>query len=228
MSAVKWTYEDLLLFPDDGKRYELINGERFLLGERVGGRVMVALSPPVNAVKWTYEDFLLFPDDGKRHELINGEHYMSPAPRINHQDVSGNLFSLIKGFLKRTKQGRIFSAPTDVVFSDIDIMEPDLVYVSAARAAIITEKNIQGAPDLVVEILSASSRKRDEIIKRKMYEQYDVSEYWIVDPDLEMVKVYRFVEGHYARVAELSREAGAVLTSPQFPGLSIPLDEIFG
>jgi Uma2 family endonuclease len=80
---------------------------------------------------------------------------------------------------------------------------------------------------LVVEVLSASSRKTDEIIKRKLYERYGVAEYWIIDPELETVKVYRFVEGHYARVAELSREVNAELVSSQFPGLTVPLDEIF-
>ena len=190
---------------------------------------MVALSPPVSPVKFTYEDFLLFPDDGKRHELLDGDHLMSPAPRIKHQDVSLNLAALIKDFLKQTGGGRIFVAPTDVVLSDLDVVEPDLVYVSAARAAIITEKNIQGVPDLVVEILSESSRKTDEIIKRELYERHGVSEYWIIDPELETVKVYRLVDGRYARVAELSNEkTDAVLTSPKFLGLSIPLDEIFG
>jgi Uma2 family endonuclease len=186
------------------------------------------LAPPVSPVQFTYEDFLLFPDDGKRHELIEGDHHMSPAPKITHQEISGNLFTCIKEFLRRTHLGRVFSAPTDVVFSDIDVVEPDLVYVSAARAAIITEDNIQGAPDLVVEILSPSSRKTDEIVKRKLYERYGVAEYWIVDPELETVKVYRFVEGRYARVAELTRETGATLASPHFPGLTIPLHEIFG
>ena len=138
-----------------------------------------------------------------------------------------NLLGCLIPFVTTHRLGQLLCAPMDVVLSDGDVVEPDLLYVSAARAEIITEKNIQGAPDLIVEILSASSRKTDEIIKRKLYERYGVSEYWIVDPDLETVKVYRFVEGRYARVAELSRETDAVLTSAQFSGLSIPLDEIF-
>jgi Uma2 family endonuclease len=189
---------------------------------------MWVLSPPVSPVQFTYEDFLLFPNDGKRHELVEGERYVSPSPVFKHQDIVANLLRVIGVFLKQTGIGKIVCAPMDVVFSDVDVVEPDLVYVSAARSAIITEDNIQGAPDLVVEILSPSSRKTDEIIKRKLYERYGVAEYWIVDPELETVKVYRFVEGRYARVAELARETGATLASPQFPGLTIPLDEIFG
>jgi len=184
---------------------------------------------PASPVKFTYEDFLLFPEDGRRHELLDGDHVVSPSPVFKHQDILANLMVILRIFLKQTRSGKVVCAPMDVVFSDTDVVEPDIIYVSAARTEIITEKNIQGPPDLIVEILSASSRKTDEIIKRKLYERCGVPEYWIVDPDLETVKVYRFVEGRYARVAELSNEiADTVLTSPQFSGLSIPLNEIFG
>ena len=189
---------------------------------------MVALSPTASSVKFTDKDFLLFPEDGKRRELIDVEMFVRPSPWVKHQAVLGNLFLPISNFSKRTVPGRVFIALLDVVLSDLDVVEPDLVYVSAARAAIITEKNIQGAPDLIVEILSEWSRKTDEIVKRKLYERHGVSEYWIVDPELETVKVYRLVEGRYVRVSEFSREADATLTSPHFPGLSIPLIEIFG
>jgi Uma2 family endonuclease len=186
------------------------------------------LSPPVHTVQFTYQDLLLFPDDGKRHELIDGDHYVSPSPVTQHQRVSSRLHRVMSSFIHRLSLGELFAAPYDVVLSDGNVVEPDLLYVSAAHSAIIRAENIQGAPDLVVEILSTSSRKRDEIIKQKLYERYGVAEYWIVDPDLEQVRVYRFVEGRYARVAELSLEADAVLASPQFPGLTIPLAEIFG
>lgn len=128
------------------------------------------MSPQAHKVKFTYEDYLLFPDDGKRHELIDGEHYVTPSPSTKHQRISGNLLYFLKDHLRRTKAGRMFDAPMDVVLSDFDVVQPDLLFVSSARASIITEKNIQGAPDLVVEILSDGTRKTDEIIKRKLYE----------------------------------------------------------
>ena len=181
----------------------------------------------VAPVQFTYEDFLLFPDDGKRHELIDGDHYVSPSPRTNHQIVSWNLVVLLDRFLASHPLGKMFCAPLDVVLSDLDVVEPDLFYVSSARSEIITDDNIQGAPDLVVEILSPSSRKTDEIVKRKLYERHGILEYWIVDPELSMVKVYRLVSGRYSRVAELSHEAGDCLTSDQFQGLSLPLADIF-
>ena len=179
-------------------------------------------------VRFNYDDFLLFPKDGKRHEIIDGDHFMTPAPNTKHQRVSGRLFTALTNFLKARKSGEAFAAPYDVVLSEEDIVEPDLLFISATRAAIITEKNIQGAPDLVIEILSAGTRKTDEIIKRKLYERYGVREYWIVDPELETVKIYRLSDEGYARPTELAREANETLSTPLLPEFQVPLDELFG
>jgi len=178
-------------------------------------------------VKFTYEDYLLFPEDGKRHELIDGEHYMTPAPSTKHQRVSLNLATAFKIFLKQHKIGEVFDAPTDVVLSPPDVVQPDLLFVSSQRSSIITEKCIQGSPELIIEILSETTRKTDEVIKRKLYERHDVREYWIVDPELETVKVYRMTDQGYVRAAELARETGDRLMTPLLPGLQIPLAEIF-
>src|SRR5579884_938329 len=184
------------------------------------------MSPKGHSVKFTYEDYLLFPEDGKRHELIDGEHFMTPSPSTKHQRILGNLFLAFRTFLKEHKIGEIFVAPCDVVLSDLGVVEPDLLFVSSGRSSIITEKNIQGPPDLVVEILSETTRKTDEIIKRKLYEHHGVSEYWIVDPELETVKVYRMGDEGYARTGEYSKENTDTLTTPLLPGLQIPLSEI--
>jgi len=195
-------------------------------------------------LKWTYSELLLFPDDGKRHELINGEHIMSPSPFTKHQRIVVNLTIVIGTFLRQHKIGQMFVAPMDVVLSDVDVVEPDLLFIASEHASIVTEKHIMGVPDLVVEIISAGSRKTDEIIKRRLYEQYSVKEYWIVDPELESVKVYRWhgnmchtehvpngtgiqSEG-FIRLAELSIENRDTLTTPLLPALAIPLSEIFG
>jgi len=179
-------------------------------------------------LKWTYSDLLLFPDDGKRHELIDGEHIMSPSPFTKHQRIVVNLCAAIKIFLKDHPIGEVFVAPMDVVLSDIDVVEPDLLFIASEHASIITEKHIMGAPDLVVEIISAGSRKTDEIIKRKLYEQFGVKEYWIVDPELESVKVYRWQSTGFVRAEELSVESGSTLTTPLLPTLTTPLSELFG
>jgi Uma2 family endonuclease len=185
------------------------------------------MAHPLSSTKFTYEDYLLFPDDGKRHELIDGERYVTPSPVTKHQKVSGNIFIALGTHIQKTKSGQLFNAPMDVVFSDLDVVQPDLLYITNARASIITEKNIQGAPDLVVEIVSGSSRKTDEIIKRKLYEHYRVPEYWIVDPELESVKVYRLSDKGYSRIAELTVEANDTINSPLFPDWQLPLSQIF-
>lgn len=185
------------------------------------------MSPQPHSVRFTYEDFLLFPNDGKRHEIIDGDHFMTPAPNTKHQRVSGNLFNAIANFLKGRKSGEVFTAPFDVILSDEDIVEPDLLFVSAARSAIITDKNVHGPPDLVVEILSDGTRKTDEIVKRKLYERYGVREYWIVDPELETIKIYRLTDQSYVRAAELAREANETLFTPLLPNFQMPLADLF-
>jgi len=100
--------------------------------------------------------------------------------------------------------------------------------MSNARATeVLTAANVQGAPELVVEIGSPSTRRRDETIKRRLYERAGVSEYWTVDPELDLVRVYRRTDGVFARPIELSAEAGDVLTTPLLPGLDLPLARIF-
>ena len=118
-------------------------------------------------------------------------------------------------------------APFDVVFSDFDVVEPDLLFVSRERAEVLTEKNVQGAPDLVVEVGSPATRRRDEKTKLQLYERFGVQEYWVVDPDLDAIKVYRLVEGRYQRAAELTLAAHDVLSTPLMPGLELSLADIF-
>ena len=179
-------------------------------------------------VKLTYDDFVLFPDDGKRHELIDGEHYVTPSPNIRHQQLLGRLHLLIGGWLQTNPIGEMFLSPLDVVFSDVDVVEPDLLFISSHRAAdIITPKHVRGAPDLVVEIGSPSTRKRDETIKRRLYERAGVAEYWVVDPDLDVVRVYRRTDAGFGRPLELAKEAGDTLATPLLPGLELPLVRIF-
>jgi Uma2 family endonuclease len=177
-------------------------------------------------VKLTYDDYLQFPEDGKRHELIDGEHYVTPAPKRAHQEISGNLHWLIRSYLEQRPIGRIFYAPFDVIFSNFDVVEPDLLYLSHARARAVLRDWVHGAPELVVEIASASTRKRDETIKRRLYKRFGVSEYWVVDPEVERVRVYRRAGDACDRAEELSREAGDVLTSALLPGLELSLTRI--
>jgi len=179
-------------------------------------------------VKLTYDDFLLFPDDGKRHELIDGEHFVTPSPNTRHQAISGNLYGLLWTWLRGRALGRLFYAPFDVVFSNFDVVEPDLLYVSKARESqVLTNAHVRGAPNLVVEIGSPSTRQRDETIKRRLYERFGVDEYWVIDPELERIAIYRPAGESYERVADLWRERDEQLTSSLFPGLTLALSDIF-
>jgi Uma2 family endonuclease len=185
------------------------------------------MSIQTHKVKFTYEDYLLFPEDGRRHELIDGERFMTPAPSTRHQKIVGKLVRFLEEYVARTKAGEVFAAPTDVVLSDLDVVQPDLVFICAARASVVTEKNIAGPPDLVIEIISQASRKTDETVKRKLYERCGVREYCIVDPELETVDIHRLSEGRYVRAAELSLEAGHGVETPLLPGLKLELSDIF-
>jgi Uma2 family endonuclease len=183
---------------------------------------------PAPDVKLTYDDFLLFPDDGKRHELIDGEHYVTPSPNTRHQRISGRLYLLIGNWLEAHPVGQLFYAPFDVVFSNFDVVEPDLLYMSNARATeILTVKHVSGVPELVIEIGSPGTRKRDETLKRRLYERTGVTEYWVVDPDLDAIRVYRRSTEGFDRPKELSAEAADVLTTPLLAGLEIPLARVF-
>jgi len=179
-------------------------------------------------VKLTYDDFVQFPDDGKRHELIGGEHYVTPSPNTKHQTILGNLHLLIGPWLEVHPVGRVFLAPFDVVFSDFDIVEPDLLYLSNEQAAaVLTSQHVKGTPDLVVEIASPGTRQRDETIKRRLYERARVTEYWVVDPDIEVIRVYRREGEIFGRATELWREREDVLTTSLLQGLEMPLTRIF-
>lgn len=177
----------------------------------------------------TYQDLLAMPEDGKRHELVNGVHYVSRAPRLRHQVVLANLYRVLDRFVRETRVGNLYFAPVDVVLSQIDVLEPDLLFVARERTAILTEACVQGAPDLAVEVLSPGTRRRDATVKLRAYRKFGVAEYWMIDPDRETVAAHR---GPWLSLAlDLSRHppsgGDGALTCPLFPGLTVTLDEIF-
>ena len=177
--------------------------------------------------KLTYEDYVLFPDDGRRHEILDGEHYVTAAPYPRHQAILGELHYWFRSFLGQNRLGRVFFAPVDVLLSRHDIVQPDLLFISNERLTVLKEKNVQGAPDLVVEVLSDSTRRIDEGLKRERYELLDVLEYWTVDPSRNVVRVYRRAGDRLRKEEELTAAAGDRLTTPLIPGLEIPLAELF-
>jgi Uma2 family endonuclease len=186
------------------------------------------MKPAGPGVKLTYDDFVLFPEDGKRHELIDGEHCVTPSPNLRHEQISGDLFGFLWRHLEAHPIGRVFHGRTDVVLSNFDVFVPDLLYVSNETAArVLTDKHVRGAPDLVGDVGSPSTRKRDETIKRRLYERSGVTEYWFVDPEVDVVRIYRNEGGRFSPVVELSRESGDVLTTPLLPGFELALARLF-
>ncbi len=176
-------------------------------------------------VKLNYDDLQLFPNDGKRHELIDGDHIMSPSPKTHHQTVALNLAAMFLAFVRKHKLGRVFAAPFDVVFSEWDVVVPDIVFVARARIRIITEAHIRGVPDLIVEILSPSTADMDRRTKFKLYEKYGVREYWIIDPDDESVEVFVLREQGYTLLKRFAR--GQKAHSEVLTGFACAVDDIF-
>ena len=184
---------------------------------------------PGSQRRLTYDDFLLFPDDGKRHEIIDGVHYVTPSPNLSHQELLGRLHLAIGNFLStRRHLGRVFLSPLDVVMSKYDVVEPDLLFVAGDQQSILTEANIQGPPALVVEILSPSTRRRDEGIKRQLFDGKGVREYWMVDPRSRRIVICRRApSGKFPVVATLEAGANDQLTSPLLPEFTLSVSALF-
>jgi Uma2 family endonuclease len=164
-----------------------------------------------------------------RHEIIDGVHYVTPSPVLRHQQLMGRLYLAIGNFLEEHPEvGQAFLSPLDTVFSPWDVVEPDLVFVAADQLEILTEPNIQGAPALVVEILSPSTRRRDLGIKRLLFDRGGVREYWVVDPKANELTVYRrSSDGGLAETEQLSASADETLTTPLLPGFTLSLAKLF-
>jgi Uma2 family endonuclease len=179
---------------------------------------------PRPKIKFTYQDYKNAPED-KRYELLDGDLIVVPSPKEPHQWASIQLGSRLFRFVQESGLGRVYIAPFDVVLSDTDVVQPDILFVSNERMGIVTEDNIQGAPDLVIEILSPSTAERDRTFKRSLYARHGVREYWLVDPDARSVEVLVLGEGHFEIVATYGQDEE--LTSPMLEGLRLNLNEVF-
>ena len=179
---------------------------------------------PEPKTKLTYEDYAKTPDD-ERWELIDGELFRMPSPNIAHQRTSGRLFLRMAPFVEERDLGIVFAAPTDVVLSDHDTVEPDLLFISKERTGIIAALNVQGAPDLVGEIHSPSTAQRDLTAKRELYARHGVKEYWPIDPVVRTVTVLLLRDGEFVEVGVYKE--GDTVTSPTLDGFSFRVEEIF-
>jgi Uma2 family endonuclease len=179
-----------------------------------------------HGVRFKADDIWDTPEDGNRYEVIDGELFVTPPPIVPHQRASGTLHGYIWPYVHQRGLGELFSAPVGVVLDDENGLQPDLVYVSRERAGIIAERGIEGAPDLVVEVLSPSTRGRDRGIKMRRYAAAGVPHYWIVDPRSRSVEPYRLGEQGYEQVGTYG--PGSTFRPELFPGLEIPIDDLWG
>src|ERR687894_2597688 len=146
----------------------------------------MALTKPAGT--WTYEDLNSLPDDGRRYEIIEGELYEMPAPIWDHAITIMNLILLLAPVVQALG-GRVLTAPLDVFFEGADPVQPDIVVLLPESAAVGAGRGVEGAPDLLIEVLSPANRGRDLLTKRALYARAGVREYWIVDPASRVVEI---------------------------------------
>jgi len=170
----------------------------------------------------TVADYLALPDD-LRVELFDGEYFVCPAPNARHQVIVLNLASKLLAFVRSRDLGKVFCAPFDVILSNEDIVQPDVLYIAKENLGRLGDR-LQGPPDLAVEVISFPHAERDRIIKRDLYAKYGVREFWMIDPTPPSVEVLTLQEGRY-RLQGI--HAGKdTIASPLFPGLAIPVAEL--
>lgn len=174
-------------------------------------------------VKFTYQDYRSLPDE-KRYELLEGELVMVPSPKEYHQRISGRLEFLLRAFVQEHDLGAVYDAPFDVVLSEETVVQPDIIFIAKERLEIITEDNVRGAPDLVIEILSEATAERDRIAKKLLYAKYGVKEYWLVDPQTKSIEVLQLGERGFETVGVWWE--GQALRSPLLK-LGLDLAKIF-
>ncbi|MGH2558984.1 MAG: Uma2 family endonuclease [Thermomicrobiales bacterium] len=171
----------------------------------------------------TYEDLLNTPDDNNRYEIIGGELVVSPAPVPVHQEIIVGLILRIGGFVADRGLGNIYTSPIDVKLTEHNYVEPDIVFIRQERLSIVGPSYIDGYPDLIVEVLSPSSRRRDLVHKAALYSASGVQEYWQVDPQAKTLTINVLRSGHYLP----SVHASGITTSEVLDGLAIDVAALF-
>jgi Uma2 family endonuclease len=177
-------------------------------------------------IRFLASDIWDAPDNGKKYEVIDGELYVSPSPAWKHQFQLNRLNRRVMNWVFDNDLGSVVTSPMGVVLDDENGLEPDLIYLSDAREHFISERGVEGPPDLVVEVLSPSTEARDRGIKLRRYAASDVLHYWIMDTDGPTIEERVLGEGGYQLVGTFG--PGSIFRPTLFPGLEIPFDEIAG
>ncbi len=200
-----------------------------VLAALAGGTSMVREDNPVYLKQggYTYEDYLKLPEEpGYRFEVLEGCLVKEPSPSVQHQRVSRDLGYQLKTFFDQfDPEGELFSAPLDLTLQDNNVVQPDLLFVSSARKEIKRKERIDGACDLVIEIISPGNRRKDRLQKMEIYRKAGILHYWLVDPEDELLEAFMLKDGNYLLVFTGCR--GNQFRHPEFPGLELDLNKIF-
>ncbi|MBL7796396.1 MAG: Uma2 family endonuclease [Saprospiraceae bacterium] len=184
--------------------------------------IAVALS---NTKLLTYDDYVaLTPPDSGNYELHNGKLIYMASPTPDHQDVVTELCARMRLFASSRKLGKVFAAPLDVVFTPTDILQPDILFIATEHLYIIGDKKIEGAPDLVVEVLSDSNKPREQRYKKEIYETHGVREYWMINPEKDSVTIFVNTNGELVAAGVFKKND--IVSSEILPGFSIRVSEI--
>ncbi|MCB9727469.1 MAG: Uma2 family endonuclease [Deltaproteobacteria bacterium] len=183
-------------------------------------------SIPPGRLRLTVQDYLELPDDGRRYELLDGEIVTTPAAVPRHQRIVGRLYRALVSQLDGRAGGETLIAPIDVVLDTGTVVQPDVLWIARERLSIIGEKCIEGPPDLVVEVLSPSTRRRDVLTKSTLYARFGVRMYWIADPDLDRLERYRLEDDTYVHLG--TEQAPNAVEPAELPGLRLDLAHVFG
>ena len=177
--------------------------------------------------EWTYEDYLRLPDDGQRYEVIRGVLYVAPAPNYDHQLAHSQLFRALSNHIVENCLGVLLSAPFDVILPEgiATPVEPDLLFIKEENRPRRGDKNFQGVPDLLVEILSPSTRTYDRKTKLAAYRDARVPEFWLIDPQTLSVVIYGWKHGQFT---ELERGGeGDEVGSAALSGFRVKVGDLF-
>jgi Uma2 family endonuclease len=184
-----------------------------------------ANSIPQGKIVLTYDDYCDLPNDRNRYEILDGELSATPAPSTKHQRISSRLHFVLTQHVLANQLGDVYAAPTDLILAPTTVFQPDLIFIGNDRRGIVTERAIEGPPTLVIEILSATTRRTDRQTKAQLYAKHDVPHYWLIDPDQQSIEAYELSIDQY-NLAVKAQNAEA-FNPTLFPSLAIALADLW-
>jgi Uma2 family endonuclease len=180
---------------------------------------------PPGKIVLTYDDYRLLPNDRNRYEILDGELSVTPAPATKHQIALGNLYRILSIHVFANQIGRLLLAPTDLILAATTVVQPDLIFIDNDRSRVVTERGVEGAPTLVIEILSPTTHRTDRQTKAQLYAKYGVPHYWLIDPDQHVLEAYGLSGEQYNLLTRV--QDADLFISSVFPGLSFQISDLW-